>query len=101
MSMSKAGGNVEAVHMLNGDVINNDLSSNSGVSSRTFKDGNWGFSSNPNISDKSVQSVIKSSTDNVKFLNKRQNSNCGIILPQSTTNYEFNYSSKKIFFYKK
>ena len=57
--------------LLNGDVVRNDSSSSSGVSSRTFKDGNWGFSSNPNISDESVQSVIKSSTDNLKFLNKK------------------------------
>ena len=58
------------ITLLNGDIVSNDSSAKSGVSSRTFKDGNWGFSSNPNISDDAVQSVIKSSTDNVKFLNK-------------------------------
>jgi len=83
------------IGLLNGDVIRNDSSSSSGVSSRTFKDGNWGFSSNPNISDKSVQSVIKSSTDNVKFLNKRDNNRCGILLPESFANHEFDHSSKK------
>ncbi len=61
------------ITLLNGDVISNDSSARSCVSSRTFKDGNWGFSSNPNISDAAVQSVIKSSTENVKFLNKRDN----------------------------
>jgi len=83
------------ITLLNGDIVTNDSSAKSGVSSRTFKDGNWGFSSNPNISDESVQSVIKSSTDNVKFLNKRHNAGCGILLPESITDYEFNYLSKK------
>ena len=83
------------ITLLNGDVISNDSSARSGVSSRTFKDGNWGFSSNPNISDEAVQSVIKSSTENVKFLNKRHSKGCGILLPESITDYEFNYSSKK------
>ena len=83
------------ITLLNGDVISNDSSAKSGVSSRTFKDGNWGFSSNPNISDDSVQSVIKSSTDNVKFLNKRHSKGCGIILPESMADYQFDYSSSK------
>ena len=83
------------IALLNGDVIRNDLSSSSGVSSRTFKDGNWGFSSNPNISDESIQSVIKSSTDNVKLLNKRHNRQCGILLPEAFANHEFNHSSNK------
>ena len=83
------------ITLLNGDVISNDSSAKSGVSSRTFKDGNWGFSSNPNISDDAVQSVIKSSTDNVKFLNKRHSKGCGIILPESMADYQFDYSSSK------
>ncbi len=83
------------ITLLNGDVVSNDSSARSGVSSRTFKDGNWGFSSNPNISDEAIQSVVKSSTDNVKFLNKRDNKGCGILLPESITDYQFDYSSKK------
>ena len=83
------------ITLVNGDIVSNDSSAKSGVSSRTFKDGNWGFSSNPNISDQAVQSVIKSSTDNVKFLNKRNDKGCGILLPESITDYEFDYSSKK------
>ena len=83
------------ITLLNGDVVSNDSSSKSGVSSRTFKDGNWGFASNPNVSDKAIQSVVRSSTDNVKFLNKRHDKGCGILLPESLTDYEFDYSSKK------
>ena len=83
------------ITLLNGDVVSNDSSATSGVSSRTFKDGNWGFSSNPNITDDAIQSVIKSSSDNVNFLNKRHDKGCGILLPESITDYEFDYSSKK------
>ena len=83
------------ITLLNGDVVSNDSSARSGVSSRTFKDGNWGFSSNPNMSDEAIQSVIKSSTDNVKFLNKRDSKRCGILLPESMIDYQFDYSSKK------
>ena len=84
------------ISLLNGDVVSNDSSAKSGISSRTFKDGNWGFSSNPNISDDAVQSVIKASTDNVKFLNKRHSKGCGIILPESMADYQFDYSSLMI-----
>ena len=83
------------ITLLNGDIISNDSSAKSGISSRTFKDGNWGFASNPNISDQAVQAVIKSSADNVKFLNKRDSRNPGILLPESIADYEFNYLSKK------
>ena len=83
------------ITLLNGDVVSNDSSARSGVSSRTFKDGSWGFSSNPNISDEAIQSVVKSSIDNVKFLNKRDSKGCGILLPESMEDYQFDYSSKK------
>ena len=32
----------------------------------------------------------------MKFLNKKHSNNCGILLPDSFANYEFNYSSKKV-----
>ena len=34
------------VGLLNGSLVSNDQATESGVSSRVFKDGNWGFSSN-------------------------------------------------------
>ena len=46
------------VALLNGDVVSNGKSAASGVSARVFKDGQWGFASNPNISDDAVESVI-------------------------------------------
>ena len=41
------------VMLTNGDVTGNVATSNSGVSARVYKDGNWGFSSNPDITDDS------------------------------------------------
>ena len=39
------------ISMVNGDVMGNSVSSSSGVSSRVYKEGNWGFASNPDLSD--------------------------------------------------
>ena len=83
------------VALLNGDVVSNGRSSASGVSARIFKDGHWGFASNPNISDDAVESVIRSSTDNVRFLNKRDTSRCGIMLPETFINFEKDFTSQK------
>ena len=81
--------------LLNGNLISNDQSIESGVSSRVFKDGDWGFSSNAIITDSSIDKVINSSTDNVIFLNSRNENKCGILLPEDIYNHEFNYSTKK------
>ena len=83
------------VALLNGDVVSNGRSAASGVSARIFKDGQWGFASNPNISDDAVESVIRSSTDNVRFLNKRDTSRCGIMLPETFINFEKDFTSTK------
>tara|TARA_Y100001978_G_scaffold79694_2_gene71406 strand:+ start:490 stop:1869 length:1380 start_codon:yes stop_codon:yes gene_type:complete len=81
--------------LLNGNLISNDQSIESGVSSRVFKDGDWGFSSNAIITDSSIDKVINSSTDNAIFLNSRNENKCGILLPEDIYNHEFNYSTKK------
>ena len=81
--------------LLNGNLVSNDQSIESGVSSRVFKDGDWGFSSNAIITDSSIDKVINSSTDNAIFLNSRNENKCGILLPEDIYNHEFNYSTKK------
>ena len=42
------------INLTNGDVTGNTSSQKSGVSARVFKDGNWGFSSNPEINTNSI-----------------------------------------------
>lgn len=60
------------VTMVNGNITQNHITSNSGLSARVYKNGVFGFASNPNISDETAKLVIKSATDNAIFLNKRE-----------------------------
>ena len=77
------------VNLTNGDITGNVSASKSGVSARVYKDGNWGFSSNPNIDSNSISNVVKASTENVSFMNKRDTSGCGFFLPETNAKYEF------------
>jgi len=83
------------VGLLNGDLVSNDQSIESGVSSRVFKDGSWGFSSNAEINNNSIDRVIRSSNDNASFLNSRTINKCGILLPEDMFNYELDLTTKK------
>ena len=83
------------INLTNGDVTGNINASKSGVSARVFKDGNWGFSSNPEITEDSISSVVKSSTENVQFMNKKDDRRCGLILPETNSNHEIDFSSNK------
>ena len=83
------------VGLLNGNLVSNDESIESGVSSRVFKDGSWGFASNAEINDNSINRVISSSNDNASFLNQKTANKCGILLPEDIFNYEMNLSTKK------
>ena len=83
------------IGLLNGNLISNDQSIESGVSSRVFKDGDWGFSSNANINNSTIEKVINSSTENATFLNSRNINKCGILLPEDTFSHEFDFTTKK------
>ena len=86
---------VARISLTNGDVTGNVSSAQSGVSARVFKDGNWGFSSAPEFNDHSVGRVVKSSTENVRFMNLKDTSRCGLILPDTMADYEMDFSTKK------
>ncbi len=83
------------INLTNGDVTGNVTTSKSGVSARVYKDGNWGFSSNPNITEESISNVVNASTENVNFMNKKNNSRCGFYLPETQANHKVDYSTKK------
>ena len=83
------------VNLTNGDVTGNVASTTSGVSARVFKDGNWGFSSSPDITTDSISNVVRASTDNVQFMNNKDTTRCGIFLPETQANYEMNFTTKK------
>ena len=84
------------VTLTNGDVTGNVSNVTSGISARVFKDGNWGFSSNPEISDESITSAVRASMENVQFMNKKDPSRCGIFLPETEANYEMDFTTSKV-----
>jgi TldD protein len=84
------------ISMLNGDVMGNSVSSSSGVSSRVYNDGNWGFSSSPDFSDSAVEYVVKNASDNVLFMNKRKKKQCGFILPDISGHHEIDLSTQRV-----
>jgi TldD protein len=60
------------ISMVNGNVMGNSISAKSGVSARVNKNGNWGFASNPVISDEAIERVILAATENAAFLGTKQ-----------------------------
>ena len=82
------------ISMVNGDVMGNSVSSSSGVSSRVYKEGNWGFSSSPDLSDSAVEYVVRSASDNVRFMNDRNKMQCGFILPDTCGHYEMDLTTQ-------
>ena len=83
------------INLINGDVTGNATTSKSGVSARVYKDGNWGFSSSPDITEESISSVVNASTENVDFMNKKDDTRCGFYLPETQANYKSDYTTKK------
>lgn len=59
------------IAMLNGDVVANTRDTSGGVSSRVFDQGAWGFSSNANMTNDSIESTIQAATKNAAFLAKK------------------------------
>ena len=60
------------ITMMNGDVMRNQKSATRGISSRVFKNGVWGFASDPRIEDERIQQIIESATRNAMFLDDRE-----------------------------
>jgi TldD protein len=60
------------ISLVKGDVLGNSRSSESGVSARVYKDGCWGFASDPEIIDSAIEKVIKAATENAIFLSSKQ-----------------------------
>ena len=57
--------------LLNGDVIGNVRSDVSGVSSRVYRGGVYGFSSMAEFTDEAVETVLKAATENAAFMDRR------------------------------
>jgi len=61
------------ISIVNGDIMGNNKTSISGVSARVYKNGSWGFASNPVINDVEIKKVIVTATDNANFLSTKEN----------------------------
>ncbi len=80
----------QQIALLNGDVIANSRDTNGGVSTRVFHKGAWGFSSDGNISNQSIESTISAATRNAEFL-ARKSGDDKATLPrgQGEASYDF------------
>ncbi|MCK4347985.1 MAG: TldD/PmbA family protein [Thermoplasmatales archaeon] len=85
---------VVRIVLVNGDVMQNNKTSISGVSARVYKDGIWGFASNPTISDDEIKMVVQSATKNALFLNSREQKKKGS-LPVVSAIAENDFSTQK------
>ena len=82
------------VAIVNGTVMGNSRSSESGISARTFSKGLWGFASNPIIDDESIRKTIRAATRNSQFLAGKE-IRTGFSLPSSPGRSMKDFSTKK------
>ncbi|HHW58452.1 MAG TPA: TldD/PmbA family protein [Clostridia bacterium] len=82
------------ITFVDGNITKNSQSSTSGVSSRTYLNGSWGFASHAEISEEAIKKVIKEATDNAKFLDAKVNKRKGP-LPSRVAHVEKDFSTKK------
>ncbi len=82
------------ISFVKGNNTSNSRSSTSGVSARVYSNGSWGFSSNPEINEDAVKSVITTATENALFLDSREGKNKGP-LPMAPVRSENDFSTTK------
>lgn len=63
---------ISRIQILAGNVTNNETLAQGGVSARAFKNGVWGFASQPGSDDLSIARAVKLATENVRFLAGRE-----------------------------
>ena len=82
------------IYLLKGNLVRNEKRATSGVSARVFKNGSWGFSSNPEMSHEVVKSVIEKATENALFLDSRIEKSPKS-LPHARASSEDDFSTRK------
>jgi TldD protein len=60
------------ITLMNGDCTLNTSESTAGASARVYRDGSWGFASMAGMDDESLARVVRSATDNARFLADRR-----------------------------
>ena len=62
----------QTIQFLNGDVTSNSRETVNGCSARVCKQGQWGFSSSPEINKEAITAVLQEAMQNAEFLASRQ-----------------------------
>lgn len=62
-----------AVRLLNGNLVSNLRSDESGVSARVYKSGVYGFASGAEYTDENIKAVLAAAEENAKFMDMRVN----------------------------
>lgn len=79
---------------LNGTLIQNNHSSSGGIMSRTFTGGVWGLASSADMSEQSMQKVIKKALSNANLLSRSVNKG-KLVLPAAPAQGEYLLFTKK------
>jgi TldD protein len=69
------------IAMLNGNLINNAHSAQSGISARAYKNGLWGFASTPETSVEAINHILEQAVINARFLAEKSGQNLNGALP--------------------
>lgn len=80
--------------LVDGQLVSNAQNKNSGVSSRTFESGAWGFSSHPEFAESNVIRVLNESRENAKAL-ARYHKTSHQLFPNQAAQHSFDASSAK------
>jgi TldD protein len=80
--------------MIDGTLIQNNVSAGGGLLSRTFKNGVWGLASSPIINPDSMKEVIRKAAANAEYLSIRANKG-KVLLPSNTASGDYQYFTRK------
>lgn len=84
----------ENISFINGSCVADEEKTIKGVSARVFKNGFWGFSSNPKKNSKTVEEVIKKAHDNTQTLSDKLRNHDKIFRRQKDVFFEKDLSTK-------
>ncbi len=82
------------IRMVNGDVVQNTRRSGGGISARVYREGQWGFASEPELSREAVDRVLEMAERNASFLASRQG-DASKALPPSKASLGVDFTSDK------
>lgn len=79
------------ISIVDGTLMGNSRTSESGVSARCWKNGSWGFASSPEVDSDAFRHVVRSASRNAEFLNGKFDKGSGD-LPGEAASGEWDHS---------